>query len=140
MTFPDAKRHYYLGGTFTLIGDHEAARVHATQAMALYEAGPAEQRSYGDEALARLDLTRACLHDGDLDGAAITLAPVLDLPTNQRIKQFDGPMTTIVTALASGPSARDSRAVALHEQITDYRGAGRARALSSRREGRVRYG
>jgi hypothetical protein len=32
----------------------------------MYESGPIEQRSYGDEALARLDVTTARLALGDL--------------------------------------------------------------------------
>jgi hypothetical protein len=36
LTFLHAKRHYYLGGTFALIGDHSAASTHARTAIDLY--------------------------------------------------------------------------------------------------------
>lgn len=131
LTFPEAKRQYYLGGTFALVGQHEAARAHATRAVDLYLSGPVEARSYGDEALARLDITRACVLAGDLDGAAAALGPVLDLPQARRIRQLDMSMAATVTALTAGPSARDARARVLGDRIESYRRIGHVRALSS---------
>jgi hypothetical protein len=47
----------------------------------MYEAGPVEQRSYGDEALAHVDVTTARLAVGDVR-AHEALRPVLELPRN----------------------------------------------------------
>ncbi|MGH3566062.1 MAG: hypothetical protein ACRDRH_08535, partial [Pseudonocardia sp.] len=88
LTFPEAKRLFYLGGTFSLLGDHATAERHARAAVARYENGPVAERSYGDEGLARLDIAAARLHDGDVDSAREALEPVLALPTSRRISQF----------------------------------------------------
>ncbi|GAA2536919.1 helix-turn-helix domain-containing protein [Pseudonocardia hydrocarbonoxydans] len=131
LTFPRAKRHYYLGGTLNLVGTHDLARTHAARAVELYRTGPREARSYGDEALARLDITTACIVDGDLDGAAVALAPVLDLPVGRRIRQLDAAMTTTAAALTHGPKADDRVSTMLLDRIAGYRSAGHSRALSS---------
>lgn len=131
LTFPTPKRHYYLGGTFTLIGIHDLSRAHAVRAVDLYRSGPREARSYGDEALARLDIATACAVDGDIDGAAVALAPVLDLPVNRRIRQLDSAMATTATVLAQGPAAGDRKTTMLLDHIASSRSTGHAWALSS---------
>jgi len=88
LTFPEAKRLFYLGGTFALLGDHTTAERHARAAVARYENGPVAERSYGDEGLARLDIAAARLHDGDVDSAREALGPVLALPASRRIAEF----------------------------------------------------
>jgi hypothetical protein len=50
---------YYAGSTLTLIGDHDEAERSAMQAITIYERGPVQERSYGDEALARADVAIA---------------------------------------------------------------------------------
>jgi transcriptional regulator with XRE-family HTH domain len=131
LTFPEAKRRYYLGATFGLLGDHETARTHATRAVELYSTGPVPARSYGDEALARLDLTRAAVHEGDLDAAGVALEPVLALPRRRRIQQLDAAMVATGRVLTAGSLARDLRARALVDRIAAHRRTGSARALSS---------
>ncbi|WTG17529.1 helix-turn-helix domain-containing protein [Streptomyces decoyicus] len=92
LTFPLAKQDYYLGGTYTLLGKHPEAHRHATAAIAAYRSGPREERSYGDEALAHIDLITAGILQGDPDGATTALQHVLDLPPQMRIRQLGSAM------------------------------------------------
>jgi transcriptional regulator with XRE-family HTH domain len=131
LTFPTAKRHYYLGGAFGLTGAHDLARVHAGRAVELYRIGPQEARSYGDEALARLDITTASVLDGDVGGARAALAPVLDLPAARRIRQLDNAMAATASTIAAGPASAERGVPALLDSIARWRSAGHARALSS---------
>ncbi|MEU4998728.1 hypothetical protein [Streptomyces sp. NPDC021622] len=39
LTFPRAKQDYYLGGTYTLLGQHQQARHHAATAIEAYRMG-----------------------------------------------------------------------------------------------------
>jgi hypothetical protein len=131
LTFPTAKRHFYLGGTFGLIGRHDLAHTHARRAVELYRDGPREARSYGDEALARLDITTACVVTGDADGAAVALAPVLELPAARRIRQLDNAMANTARLLSQRPVVNDRTAATVLDHIAFYRSAGHPRALSS---------
>ena len=99
LTFPEAKQLFYAGGAHSLLGDHSRAERSALAAIELYETGPVEARSYGDEALARVDIVDARLSAGDLSGAADALAPVLSLPLAQRIHQLHDRLARIRTAL-----------------------------------------
>lgn len=85
LSFPLAKTAYYAGTTFRLIGDHDGAEHWANTAIDAYESGPPHERSYGDEALARIDVAIAHIARRCVDDAAEILAPVLALPVQQRI-------------------------------------------------------
>jgi hypothetical protein len=80
----------------------------AARAVELYAGGPAAQRSYGAESLARVDMAVACLLTRRLDGAADSLAPVLAIPEardlSDRIDNFVG--ATIVQELDRPSRAR----------------------------------
>ncbi|MEU6229775.1 helix-turn-helix transcriptional regulator [Streptomyces sp. NPDC047042] len=88
LTFPEAKQEYYIGGTYALLGEYQRAEQHAAAAIDLYEMGPQEQRSYGDEALARLDIATARIAAGEIEGAGEQLQPILELPVDRRIRQL----------------------------------------------------
>lgn len=88
LTFPEAKQEYYMGGTYALLGEHTLAERHAARAIALYESGAKEDRSYGDEALARLDIVTARLASGEVEGAGEQLRYILRLPPKLRIRQI----------------------------------------------------
>ncbi|MFE7318541.1 helix-turn-helix domain-containing protein [Streptomyces sp. NPDC057555] len=92
LSFPLAKQDYYLGGTYTLLGQHEEAYRHATAAISAYRSGPREERSYGDEALAHIDLITIGILQGDPDAATTALQHVLNLPPQMRIRQLGGAM------------------------------------------------
>ncbi|MCM6773290.1 helix-turn-helix transcriptional regulator [Nocardia sp. CDC159] len=85
LRFSMTKAAYYAGSAFRLIGDFDEAERWADQAITTYQSGPSHERSYGDEALARVDVAIARIARGSLDGASEVLNPVLALPPGQRI-------------------------------------------------------
>ena len=99
LTFPGAKQAYYAGGTYALLGEHEKALDNAMRAIRQYETGLPEDRSYGDEALARLDVVTAHLALGNLDGAGHHLMSVLAIPPEQRISQLGAGLRRVLFAL-----------------------------------------
>ncbi|MFI6030720.1 helix-turn-helix domain-containing protein [Amycolatopsis magusensis] len=89
LTFPAVKRTYYLGSTYGLLAQHGNAEQHAQAAINAYQTGPPEERSYGDETLARLDIVNARIAAGSIDSAQTELEPILALPPELRIRQVD---------------------------------------------------
>ncbi|RSM80509.1 hypothetical protein DL991_10340 [Amycolatopsis sp. WAC 01375] len=135
LSFPVTKLTYYQGGALTLLGDYDLAERHSVTAIDGYETGPLEDRSYGDEALSRLDVTRARLGQGDVTGALAAAEPVLTLDDQLRIRQIDtaiGGLRADAHALA-GRRHRD--AAELTDRLTGYLTAARQapRALPSAR-------
>ncbi|MEU9987847.1 helix-turn-helix transcriptional regulator [Streptomyces sp. NPDC048045] len=126
LTFPEAKQEYYIGGTFALLGEHQLAEQHARAAIELYENGPKEHRSYGDEALARLDIATARIAAGEIEGAGEQLQPILELPTDRRIRQLGDAMHAVARLLqeprlARSPVARELEAATRGYQAIDTR-------------------
>ncbi|WP_161962346.1 helix-turn-helix transcriptional regulator [Nocardioides speluncae] len=120
LSFPAAKQQYYIGSTLGLLGDHEAAEHHATAAIAAYESGPAHERSYGDEALARLDVVNSRVAAGDVDGAAEAAAPLLALPPDQRIEQLSVAARRTQGILADHPIGSSRPAADLNAALTEF--------------------
>jgi tetratricopeptide (TPR) repeat protein len=120
LTFPAAKQLYYAGGAHSLLGNHEQAKRAALTAIELYETGPLEDRSYGDEALARVDVADAQLAAGDLDGATEALTPVLSLPPAQRIRQLHDRLTRVGTALVVPRYAQSREGRSLAGELTAF--------------------
>ena len=83
--FDDAKLHYYQALTLNDACDPDAAERAAAIAISLYQAVPARARSYGCDALARVQLARAQLMSEKLEDAAQALAGVLTLDPQLRI-------------------------------------------------------
>lgn len=129
LTFPVPKQHYYAGGTYALLGEAQPAQQSALLAIGMYETGPAEQRSYGDEALARVDVTTARLALGDLDGAREALRPVLDLPPERRIEQLALGMSRVRTGLALPRYARARVAGEITQEVDQYQAEAAAHSL-----------
>ncbi|GAB4087314.1 hypothetical protein GCM10028784_39440 [Myceligenerans cantabricum] len=120
LTFPPAKEHYYLGSTYTLLGDYDAARQHATAAIDAYRDGPTDERSYGDEALAHVDLITIGVNHDDAAEVEAAIRPVLDLPPQMRIRQLGSAMSRL-TSLTRDPTHRTSRAARqLADLVHDY--------------------
>jgi hypothetical protein len=103
--FDDAKLAYYQA--LTLADDHDPATLgHAAQAaIRFYQALPARARSYGCEALARVQLARAQLLTGTPAAAAETLAPVLQLDRNSASAASPGPCIPAASSLPPPPPA-----------------------------------
>jgi transcriptional regulator with XRE-family HTH domain len=108
LTFPDAKQLFYAGTAYRRVGQMDAARDCASSAIAAYVDGPIEERSYGDEAIARVDLAiaRAGGQKPDLDGAAEALENLADLPPDMRLPTLLGPLADLSAAISAPKFAR----------------------------------
>jgi hypothetical protein len=126
LSFPPAKQAYYLGSIYGLLEIHGEAERHASAAIRAYETGPPEARSYGDEALARLDVVNARLSAGDVDGGHEALVDVLVLPDPFRIRQLEPAMDRTRKLLVPW-TRRCSVARDLMEAIDSQYGEPRAR-------------
>ncbi|MFF8617910.1 helix-turn-helix domain-containing protein [Streptomyces sp. NPDC015350] len=115
LTFPSAKQDYYIGSTYALLGDHKQAEKHARTAVTAYETGPAHERSYGDLALARLDIATSRIARNELDGAAEEIKRILEMPHELRIRQL-GTAIGNVAALLSHPRFQGNRTA---NELTD---------------------
>ena len=128
-TFDDAKLHYYDALTLNDASDPDAAERAAAAAISLYQAVPARARSYGCDALARVQLARAQLMRKKLEDAAQALAGVFALDPQMRI----GSLTQHVEAcrqLLSEPSIRTAAtARQLDQQLAAFSSATTAQAL-----------
>ncbi|BAD60280.1 hypothetical protein NFA_54280 [Nocardia farcinica IFM 10152] len=127
--FPDAKAQYYAGATYIHLGQAEQALAATRRAIELYANGPLEKRSYGAEALARVDSATAHLINGSLDGAAEALDPVLALDEDKRIAQLEERLSGVRGRIAD-PRYRDSaQARALDERIEEFCAATAAKGM-----------
>jgi tetratricopeptide (TPR) repeat protein len=120
--FADTKNHCYAGAAYIHLGQADAALEAASRAVELYAAGPAAQRSYGAESLARVDMAVACLLKQRLDGAAESLAPVLAIPAGLRIAQLGDRMADVQARLAGAEFSGAQEARDLRDQIDNFVG------------------
>ncbi len=67
--FALAKRSYLADSTYVRLGHPRQVIAGAETAIRLYQDGPAAERSYGNEALARVDLVNGFLLADDLEAA-----------------------------------------------------------------------
>jgi len=121
LTFPLAKQLYYAGGALTLAGHPDSERL-ALQAIGMYEAGAIEQRSYGDEALARIDVATARLARNDVAGVDEALRPVLRLPAEQRIRQICDGLARLRSGLLVPQASVSTACGGLADEIEDFTG------------------
>lgn len=129
--FDDAKLAYYQA--LTLADDHDPVALgHAARAaIRLYQALPTRARSYGCEALARVQLARAQLLTGTPAAAAETLAPVLKLDPQRRIGSLAGSLDTCRQLLAAPAARRSGAARQLDRQLAAYTTASTGQSLST---------
>ena len=127
--FPEAKSHYYAGATYIHLGQAGPALTETQRTIELYSGGPREQRSYGAEAMARVDNAAAQLINGSLDGAGDALRPVLELSSDRRIAQLEERLTGLRRRIA-GPEFRDAvEARRLDERIEEFCGTNAATGM-----------
>ncbi|MGY2008989.1 XRE family transcriptional regulator [Nocardia gipuzkoensis] len=127
--FNTAKANYYAGATYIHLGQAEPALTATQRAIELYSNGPSAQRSYGAEALARVDCAAAHLINGSLDGAAEALQPVLGLDEDKRIAQLEERLTGVRRRIAA-PAFRDAiEARRLDERIEEFCGSTAAKSI-----------
>ena len=121
LTFNEAKQHYYAGTAYRRIGEFELAAANAEAAIASYATGAVEQRSYGDEAIAWVDLaiSRASGANVNLDGAAEALRVIEEQPAERCLPTLAGPLRDLGAALSTGPVRDASRAVAMRKAIAE---------------------
>lgn len=115
-----ARLAYGRGGTYLALGRYEEARMESQRALTLYSQHPPEDRSYGCEALARLNLANAHLRDGQLDGVQTVLEPVFGLPDTHRLQIYSDGLLEISDHLAR-PELRSPSADQLAERIAVLR-------------------
>ncbi|MEY9211550.1 helix-turn-helix transcriptional regulator [Thermobifida halotolerans] len=120
-TFPQAKQEFYRGSVHLLLGDTATARHHAAAALKAYRSGPAQERSYGDEALACVDLVTALLRLGDLEGAERGLSALLQLPKEKRIQQLFPALAALSQLLSQPQFRRNAHVREMRERIRCYR-------------------
>ena len=127
--FDDAKLWYYRALTFADIGDLAQAGSAAATAIKLYEHAPARSRSYGCQALARVELARAHLNGNKLDDAAEVLAGLFRLEPGMRISSLHEHLQAFRSELR-GPASHGSRtARQLEQQLAAFSATRAARAL-----------
>lgn len=76
-----------------------SAQDYATQAVTAYQDTPSPEWSFGDEAGSRCDLAIARIELGEIEGAREAIAPVLELPAEQRIRGIISSVQHVHTAL-----------------------------------------
>lgn len=100
LSFPNAKQEFFSAEANLLRGRCDLAEHDALTAISSYTNGPPEQSSYGDLALAWLDVAAARLATSDLDGMREAIQPVLSLPAGLRIEPLRAPLSALASALA----------------------------------------
>jgi hypothetical protein len=116
---PPAKETYLAGTALADLRDSENDAIGELQtAVRLFQTGPEEDRSYGCEAVAGINLAVVQLRHGDLD--AVDLAPVLSLPSDKRIKGLPQRLADVRSELASPRFRGSAEAGALDEQIEEF--------------------
>lgn len=101
-TFGRARQLYYAADALAWCGRAEAEHTErlATEALDAYGQVPSAERAFGDQAGARCALAVARVEQGEIDGAAEVMAPVLDLPPAQRIHGVVASVEHVHSALA----------------------------------------
>ncbi|MGI5222521.1 helix-turn-helix domain-containing protein [Nocardia sp. CA-290969] len=127
--FSEAKASYYAGATYIHLGLAEPALAATERTIELYRTGPARQRSYGAEALARVDSAAAHLINGSLDGAEAALSPVLELSEDKRIAQLEERLTGVRRRICAPTYRGVAQARSLDEQIEEFCGSTATRSL-----------
>ena len=117
-TFSRHRQLYFAADALAWLADQAAAtQDYSAEAVAAY-ADPADPDwAFGDAAGSRADLAIARVRQGEVDGAAEILAPVLDLPIEQRINGIVHSVERVHGAL-DGTTSTDG--VELQQRIEDY--------------------
>jgi len=119
-TVNNARHAFYVGDCYVWFRQAEQLRIaeaEALNAVRHYEAGPSEQRSFSEEALARLIVADARFHQGELEGAYEAARPVLALPPEYRITQVVEHLDSLAQQLTAPKYRSDPLALELRDQI-----------------------
>ncbi len=121
--FTEAKHAYYSGSALIWLPQPEEARVaedQSARAIELFEAGPPEERTLADEALAHVYLGTARVTLGDLDGVLEAIRPALDIPPGRRISWQRKRLARLYAMLDEHRFQRSPLATALKEEISAF--------------------
>jgi tetratricopeptide (TPR) repeat protein len=127
--FDDAKLRYYEALSLLDSEDPAQAEQVAVAAVRLYQAVPARVRSYGCEALARVELAKAHLMSNDVDGAADALGSVIELDPQRRISSLNQHLEVCRELLHVPADGGSGTARRLDQQLLAFSAASTARAL-----------
>lgn len=118
-TFARPRQLYYTADALSwLPTESVAADDYAHQAVATYPDPTHPEWAFGGAAVSRADLALARITRGEVEGAAETLAPVFELPTDKRINGVIHSLNRVHRALTTAsPSAPAGE---LQERIEDY--------------------
>lgn len=119
LNFPPAKQQYYAAVVSRRCGDLTRAQQYAQAAVAQYESGPAVSRSYGDEALARVELAlaRAAGRPSDLEGAVDAVRVLRDLTGHTRLAALAEPLGELGLVLSSPKLRAAAPAAVLRHEV-----------------------
>ncbi|WP_369217946.1 hypothetical protein [Streptomyces flavofungini] len=117
-TFPQPRETYYAAEALVLLGTPGPEKERAAQeAVHAYSAAPADEWAFGAEAGARSGLALARISEGDIDGAAEALGPVLDLPSGRRKNGVVISVQRVHDALSTGRARAARRAGDLRAEL-----------------------
>lgn len=121
LSFSEAKHHYYIGAAWRRIGRLTLAGEHAQIAIAAYGSSRTEDRSYGDEALARINLaiTYASAERPEMEAAWECLVPVFNLPEDMRIASLTDPLRELRDILANPALLPSGDARDVHDAVEE---------------------
>jgi DNA-binding XRE family transcriptional regulator len=130
--FDEAKLCYYQSLVVIDAEGPKAAGQAAGAAICLYQAAPFRVRSYGCEALARVQFARAQLMSHRVDTAAQALADVLVLDPQMRIGSLAQQLETCRQLLAGSAYRSSATARQLDRQIASFTSVSATPALQGR--------
>jgi hypothetical protein len=115
--------------TYLEIGDVENAESVAVEAIRLYENGPAEDRAYGSEAMARITVAQARLIQNDADGTHEALQPVLSLPSHHRLNPIAARLKELGSYLRAHRAGKSSVGLQIRGAIREFAETGAQHGL-----------
>ncbi|AHH17257.1 hypothetical protein NONO_c24610 [Nocardia nova SH22a] len=111
--FSPAKQEYYTASALMWLSNTAAlkeAERSATNAIAIWEHEPVEQRSLDDEALAHVYLATSLIKLGEIDGAMEAVRPILNLPEERQISWIRKRIAQLSDLITRDSRYRHSRA------------------------------
>jgi hypothetical protein len=127
--FDAAKLRYCQALALLDSGEPAGAEQAAAEAIALYEAAPLRERSYGCAALARVQLAKTALIGNRLDDAVQALGSLFALDPQRRISSLNEHLETCRQLLCVPGYRRSDTARELEQQLALFSSASTARAL-----------
>ncbi|MFE5734417.1 hypothetical protein ACFQ7A_26355 [Streptomyces sp. NPDC056528] len=121
LTYSHAKQLYYTVEAEALLGHgNETLAREAEEAVAKFSDEEATDWAFGDLAGARCNLSLVRLHNGDVEGAAEAVRPVLDLSPSFRNNGIVVSTLRVRDALLHGPARTAVAARGLQEEISAF--------------------